>query len=127
MKKIMIMLAGITALTALIGGISEYRIKKIVLRDQFGTVFACMVKEIYVCDGAINKSKEVLMIDDDGRISLTFYLGDAVIPEHEPVLVNFLRGMRIEYGVPSEIGTRASMPFLDYETGELHKSWTRIK
>ena len=86
-----------------------------------------MIKEIYVCDGTIKKSKEVLMIDDNDNISLTFYLGDTKIPEHKPEFIKFLKGIRIEYGVPNIIGTRASMPFKDYDTGELHKNWTRIK
>ena len=86
-----------------------------------------MINEIYVCDGNIPNSKEVLMIDDEGNPSLTFYLGDSVIPEHEPVLIRFLKGIRIEYGVPSEIGTRLSLPFIDYDTGELHKRWEKIK
>lgn len=86
-----------------------------------------MIKEIYVCDGTIKKSKEVLMIDDNDNISLTFYLGDTKIPEHKPEFIKFLKGIRIEYGVPNIIGTRASMPFLDYDTGELHRNWTRIK
>jgi hypothetical protein len=33
MKKFMIMLAGIAAFTALIEGISQYRIKKVISRD----------------------------------------------------------------------------------------------
>ena len=89
--------------------------------------FCCMVKEIYVCDGNITNSKEVLMIDDNGNPSLTFYLGETKIPEYRPVLIKFLNGVRIEYGVPNCMGIRPCMPLIDYETGELHKRWERIK
>ena len=86
-----------------------------------------MVKEIYVCDGTIKDSKYVLMIDDNDNVSLTFYLRETKIPEYKPVLIRFMSGIRIEYGVPNCMGTRSCMSFIDYETGELRKNWTKIK
>ena len=86
-----------------------------------------MVKEIYVRDGILENTKYVLMIDDEGKPSLTFYINSVKIEQYKPILIKFMRGIRIEYGVENDEGVRTHMQLIDYDTGELHEKWEKIK
>ena len=86
-----------------------------------------IVSEMYVTDGMIPNSKYLLMIMQDGTVIFNWYDKDFRIEYENPCLVRYHNGMKIEYGKPNELGVRAFMELLDYNSGQLTSRWEKIK
>ena len=83
------------------------------------------VTEMYLSNGNIQDSKNLLMVHKDGTIELEWCLGDTIQVEENPILVKIGRRMVLEYGTPNLFGVREMMPFQD-EQGNLESRWERI-
>ena len=90
-----------------------------VLQDNF------TVTEMYISDGNIPESKNLLMVHKDGKLELKWCCGDYIQDEYQPTLSKVGRRMLLEYGEPNLFGIRQKLPFQD-EQGNLDSSWERI-
>ena len=83
-------------------------------------------KEIYEIEGIINGSREILSVMEDDSLSFKTYIDDRVIDWDNPELVPCGKGQRLHYGSMSGSGLRSSIPFRNYDDGEISKKWTKI-
>lgn len=90
-----------------------------VLQDNF------MVTEMYLSDGNIPQSKNLLMIYKDGTLEMKWCCGDYIRKESNPTLTKVGRRMILEYGDPNLFGIRPTLPFQD-EQGQLDKIWEKL-
>ena len=85
------------------------------------------IQEMYITDGVVLNSKYVLAIKKDGTVTFNWYKDTIKINQIQPKLVRYLNGMKIEYGMANNYGTRTSIELLDFNTGKLAKRWEKIK
>ena len=83
------------------------------------------VTEIYVSDGSVNDSKNVLFVYKDGSLGMKWCMGEYVEEQANPTLVKVGRKMFLEYGEPNLFMIRERMPFQD-EMGNLEKVWEKV-
>ena len=85
------------------------------------------VKELYVSEGNVVGSTYVLMILEDGTLSLTWYMGNQKVEEDNPTISKRYDGsMKVEYGEENLFGARQVLCFVD-SSGKLEDRWDRIK
>ena len=85
------------------------------------------VTEMYLTDGEIVGSKYLLMVKSDGTVELNWYNGDTKKEMEKPCLTRCLKGMKVIYGVPNNMGIRPSMEVIDYDSGKLATRWKQLK
>lgn len=83
------------------------------------------VREIYLSDGNINGSKNLLIVNEDGTVILEWCMGDKVEVQEKPIFVRIGKEMRVEYGTPNLFNIRQMLPFMD-SFGRLDVMWERI-
>lgn len=83
------------------------------------------VTEMYLSDGNIPSSKNLLIVHKDGTLEMKWCCGDYIQNEFNPILSKVGRRMIIEYGDANMFGIRPTLPFQD-EQGQLDKMWEKI-
>lgn len=84
------------------------------------------VTEIYVCDGSIRESQNVLFVYKSGKLEMKWCCGTNVTETQvNPTLEKVGKRMLLEYGEPNLFQIRQRLPFQD-EQGNLDKIWTKI-
>jgi hypothetical protein len=85
------------------------------------------VKELYVSEGNVVGSTFVLIVLEDGTLSLTWYMGNKSVKEDNPIISKRYDGsMKVEYGEENLFGVRQVLCFVD-SSGKLEDRWDRIK
>jgi hypothetical protein len=85
------------------------------------------VKELYVSEGNVVGSTFVLIVLEDGTLSLTWYMGNKSVKEDNPIISKRYDGsMKVEYGEENLFGVRQVLCFID-SSGKLEERWNRIK
>ena len=84
-----------------------------------------MVTEMYVTNGNIVGSKNLLIVHKNGDLELKWCYEDIVEKQVNPCLVKIGRRMLLEYGEPNLFNIRQRIAFQD-EQGNLEKAWERI-
>lgn len=85
------------------------------------------VKELYVSEGNVVGSTFVLIVLEDGTLSLTWYMGNKSVKEDNPIISKRYDGsMKVEYGEENLFGVRQVLCFVD-SSGKLEDRWERIK
>ena len=85
------------------------------------------VKELYVSEGNVVGSTFVLIVLEDGTLSLTWYMGNKSVKEDNPIISKRYDGsMKVEYGEENLFGVRQVLCFVD-SSGKLENRWERIK
>lgn len=85
------------------------------------------VKELYVSEGNVVGSTFVLIVLEDGTLSLTWYMGNKSVKEDNPIISKRCDGsMKVEYGEENLFGVRQVLCFVD-SSGKLEDRWERIK
>ena len=87
------------------------------------------VKEMYEQDGIVKGTKDVFTIYEDDSLGLVSYNGDVkrVHNNVKLVIAGTKGGQRIEYGDEPDGRLRSSLPFRNYDDGQVDKHWTKIK
>ena len=83
------------------------------------------VTEMYVSDGKVVGSKNILMLHKDGTLELRYCHGDKVETQPNASLVRVGRRLLLEYGEPNLLNVMDRVVFLD-EQGNLDGSWEKI-
>jgi hypothetical protein len=84
-----------------------------------------MVTEMYISNGDIVGSKNLLMVHKNGDLEFKWCYEDIVETQANPCLVKVGRKMMLEYGEPNLFDLRQKLPFQD-EQGNLDSSWEKI-
>jgi len=84
-------------------------------------------KEIYITKGEEVGTHYILMVNEDGSLTLNWYNNECKVSESEPIMTKKTNGcMMLECGDKNTFGLRKVIPFLD-EKGVLDSRWDRIK
>lgn len=83
------------------------------------------VKEIYLSDGEVKGSKNLLLVYDDGYLVLKWCYEDLIETQVNPILSKVGKKMILEYGEPNLFNLRQRIPFQD-ELGNLDGRWEKI-
>jgi hypothetical protein len=86
-----------------------------------------IVSEMYLTHGYVENSKYLLIVYFNGKVTLTWYLGDTRIPQKNVELVRYMNGMRVEYGQPNSQGIKGNIVLTNYNDGKLNSRWEKIK
>ena len=82
------------------------------------------VREMYEGDSIMKDAKYLLLVYDDGTLKLTWYCGDRIVEEENPIFTKAGKGLRIQYGSST---VKSSIPFTKYADGTLDERWVKIK
>ena len=83
------------------------------------------VKEIYLSNGDIKDSKNLLLVYDNGELVMKWCYEDIIEVQENPTLTKIGRRMILEYGEPNLFKIRQRIPFQD-EMGKLESIWEKI-
>lgn len=84
------------------------------------------VKEMYMWSG--KDEKYVLTIYEDNTIDLVWYVDTRTFPCDKPLITDIGKngGKRIEFAYKKGV-SRSSLPFKNWDDGELDKHWKKMK